>query len=395
MAGEGTVTGKSTVAEELEAARRELREGAVAAAVARLETLRARAPGDARVAAGLARAYLRQGRVDAALMVAQDAVRCAPASSVALVALGQSRKAAHDLEGAVEAFTRARAVDDTSFVCTQLGRVLLQLGHTEEALDTARAALRRHGRDLGLLELEGDTLQRLGRRDEAIAAYEAARALEPADPLAEKRLLEARLRELAPGEAIDEVARLLQVPSYAERAWLHAVHGRLLHEAGRHAEAAAAFTRALSANPEDAFARRSLGFAAWKAGDAEAAVQALRSLFLLDPGDRCVRATLLAAYARAGRDLEAIETVEEALRAHPEAKGLYGELRRLRRRGEAAAAVPGAAPDASSAPVRAAASRPRRPKRTREAEQLELGALPRGATPTRAAPAAPKGPRGR
>jgi tetratricopeptide (TPR) repeat protein len=361
--------GEGSVAEELEAARRELREGAVNAAAARLEALRGRAPEDARVAAGLARAYLRQGRVDAALTVAEDAVRRAPASGVALVALGQSRKAAHDLEGALEAFTRARAADDTPFVSTQLGRVLLALGRADAALEAARTALRRHGRELGLLELEGDALQRLDRREEAIASYEAARALKPADPMAERRLLEARLHELPAEEAIGEVTRLLEVPSYAERGWLHAVHGRLLHEAGRHAEAAAAFRRALAADPDDAFVRRLLGFAAWKAGEADAAIQALRPLFLADPGDRYVRATLLAAYARAGRAADATAAVEEALRAHPEAKGLYGELKRLRRQGEAAAA-----PEAAGGATPAAAPKPRgrKPKRAREAEQLEL-----------------------
>jgi tetratricopeptide (TPR) repeat protein len=359
-----TEAGAGSVAEELEAARRELREGSAAAAAARLEALRGRAPDDARVAAGLARAYLRQGRVDAALTVAQDAVRRAPASSLALVALGQARKAAHDHEGALEAFSRARAADDTPFVGTQLGRAFLALGRAEEALDAARTAIRRHGRDVPLLELEGDALERLGRHDEAVAAYTSARELRPDDPLAEKRLLEARLRELPVAEAEGEVARLLQVPSYAARGWLHAVHGRLLHEAGRHAEATAAFGRALAADPDDGFARRAFGFAAWKAGDAEAAIGALRPLFLADPGDLYVRRTLLAAYARAARLPEATATVEEALRAHPEAKVLYGELKRLRRRDEP--------PTAAEEP---AAPKPRR----REPEQLELGASPRGA----------------
>ena len=360
--------GERPLAEELEAARRELREGAVAAAAARLEALRGRAPGDARVAAGLARAYLRLGRVDAALAVAEEGVRRAPTSGVVLVALGQARKAAHDLEGAVEAFTRARAAEDNAFVSTQVGRALLALGRAEEALEAARTALRRHGRDLQLLQMEGDALQRLGRREEAIASYEAARALEPADPMAERRLLEARLRELPAEEAITEVARLLEVPSYAERGWLHAVHGRLLHEAGHHAEAAAAFRRALAADPDDAFVRRLLGFAAWKAGEADAAIQALRPLFLADPSDRYVRATLLAAYGHVGRADEATATVEEALHAHPEAKALYGELRRLRKPGEATAPAEAEEPPAPKA------------RRPRAAEQLELGMTP-GAKP--------------
>ncbi|HEY3354158.1 MAG TPA: tetratricopeptide repeat protein [Polyangia bacterium] len=335
--------GGPTLDEELEAARRALRAGDVATATARLEALRQQAPDHPRVAAGLVQAYLKRGRVDAALAVAADAAARTPSSYHALVALGQARKAARDLAGAREAFERARAAADNAFVSTQLGRVLLGLGEAQAALDVALTARRRLAAapregeakgDPALLTLEGDALARLGRHDEAARAYAAAQALAPDDPLAHKRLLEARLHDLPLDEAIAELEALARVPAYAGRAYLHELRGKRLYDAGRHAEAAAAYEAALALDPGSAFTREQLGFAANRAGDHERAVQALRPSFLATPGNKYVRSTLMAALRKLGRLDELRAVLDEAIAAHPQDFALKAERRRLGAEGE-------------------------------------------------------------
>jgi tetratricopeptide (TPR) repeat protein len=359
----------SSLDEELEAAREDLRRGELARATERLEALRARAPAHPRVGAGLAQAYLKRGRVDAALAVATDAATRAPTSYHALVALGQARRAAHDLPGAREAFERARAVADNAFVSTQLGRVLLALGEPAAALDVALTALRRLAAgepprdDPGLRGLEGDALTKLGRHEEATRAYTAAQALAPDDAFAHKRLLEARLRELPAGEALQELEALARVPAYAERAYVHELRGKRLRDAGRPAEAADAYARALALAPDSAFDREQLGFCASRAGDYERALQALRPSFLADPANQYVRSTVIGALRKLGRTDELRALLDEALAAHPSVWPLKAERKRLGDEGQ-----PEPAP------------RPRKPRKAREPaprreESLELPGL--------------------
>jgi len=349
------------VAAELESAARELKDGNVSGAVARLERLRERFPDHPRVGALLARAYLRQGQPEAARMIAEEVVRQAPRSASALVALGLARKACRDLAGALEAFARAQQEEPSPFVAAHLARLHLQRGEAAQSLAETRTALRRYGPSAPLLELEGDALMRLGRNDEALASYQAAMAQAPNDAALAQRVLRARLAACPPEEALSEIERLLTIPSYAGEAWLHAEHGRLLYEAGRYKEAQEALTRALDRAPELTGSRRLLGFAAWKAGDTERAIMALRPLFLADPTDRYVRSTLLAAYLRTDRPSEAESLLEEALKMHPEAKMLHGALAKLRRN-------QGESPQASQ--TSASSSR-----RRRKARQLELGSF--------------------
>jgi tetratricopeptide (TPR) repeat protein len=77
---------------------------------------------------------------------------------------------------------------------------------------------------------------------------------------------------------------------------------RALYDAGRYAEAAAAFETLAAASPRDAARQYDLGAASFKAGRLGRAIASFERAFALDPRDSDVRFNLAYALRRAGED---------------------------------------------------------------------------------------------
>jgi tetratricopeptide (TPR) repeat protein len=125
----------------------------------------------------------------------------------------------------------------------------LKLGDAQQALRWSRDAFARNPESGASKFVEGAALTRLDRHDEAFAAFTAAAALRPADPIV--RLNRARA-----------AARL-----------------------GREAEAEAIFTEAIRLAPDrpDAYEGRAL--ARWRQGDKTGAIEDLEAALLRAPDD--------------------------------------------------------------------------------------------------------------
>ena len=331
-------------------------EPAVAAQIAEMRTLGS--PGD------LGQVYLAYGFNDAAADALRAAAALAPGDPRWPYLLGAADQAAGRLEDAAAAFTRALEMSPGAAAgWVHLGEIRLLQGRPEEAEAALRKAAAVPATNAAARSLLGQAA--LARRDfrSAVEHLEAALAAVPAAnrlhyPLAlayrglgdraraEEHLARAGQVGLkAPDPLLDGVADL----RLGERVAL--MRGRVAAQAGRYADAAQEFRKALAARPESVEARVNLGSVLASAGDREGAAEQLREALRLDPSNVTAHfnlGSLLAgsAPAEARSHLEAVVAVRpedaEARRLLAQALRDGGHLpEALEQYGQAVALAPG------------------------------------------------------
>jgi tetratricopeptide (TPR) repeat protein len=308
-------------------------EPAVAAQIVEMRILGA--PGD------LGQVYLAYGFNDAAADRFRAAAALAPGDPRWPYLLGAADQAAGRLDDAAAAFTRALEMSPglspgTAAGWVHLGEIRLLQGRPEEAEAALRKAAAVPATNAAARSLLGQAA--LARRDfkAAVEHLEAALAAVPAAnrlhyPLAlayrglndraraEEHLARAGQVGLkAPDPLLDGVADL----RLGERVAL--MRGRVAAQAGRYADAAREFRKALATRPESVEARVNLGSVLASAGDHDGAAGQLRDALRLDPSNVTAHfnlGSLLAGSAPA----EARPHLEAVVAARPE----DAEARRL------------------------------------------------------------------
>ncbi len=190
------------------------------------------------------------------------------------------------------------------------------------------------------LRLWGDALVATGRAEEAVAMYRRALAIAPDNVYAHHNLATA----LASSGRIEEALRHYREAARHDprRAAAHANAGVLLAQLGRSADAAQAYRQALRVDPRHVPALHGLAFLL--AADPDPAARNAPEALLLArqacewsrDADGLSLAALAFALAAAGRDRDAVEAAERALRLLPPASPTAVRLRddllpRLRR----------------------------------------------------------------
>ncbi|MFC0204663.1 tetratricopeptide repeat protein [Novosphingobium soli] len=123
---------------------------------------------------------------------------------------------------------------------------------------------------------------------------------------------------------VDEARRALaRIPASDHSGAALAIRGHVMAAQGDWTGASAQYTAALQASPADPFIANALGYALLRAGQAQAAVEALRSAGDLAPDDAVLRNNLILALTVSGRLGEA-----EALLARVQDGGERSRLRR-------------------------------------------------------------------
>ncbi|HXO18689.1 MAG TPA: tetratricopeptide repeat protein, partial [Thermoanaerobaculia bacterium] len=260
------------------------------------------------------------GRLDEAAAAYERALALERGDVAALVHLGEIRRLQGRPEEAESALRRALAADPASPAARSLlGQVALDRRRYREAAELLKAALAQ-APDATRLHYSLALAYR-GLGDRARAAEHFARAgqvgLRPVDPLLDA------LAGLRAGERV------------------HVARGKTAYQAGRFAEAADEFRRALAARPESLDARIDLAAALVALGDPRTAESELREALRRDPGNPTAHFNLGALLAAAGPSDEAHEHLAAAAQALPEDAGAHRALaHELRESGrlEAAAA---------------------------------------------------------
>jgi protein O-mannosyl-transferase len=247
-------------------------------------------------------------------------------------------------------FRHALAVTGRNFVAhNNLGNVLLDQGHVDEAIAHYQRALEIQPRYADAGNNLGSALLEKGQVDEAIAWYQKALELQPDYALAHNNLGNALLRKGQVDEAIAQYCKTLALqPDYAS-AWnnlatalrkkgqldeaiihyrkaleLNPCHARghnnlgdVLLQMGRPDEAMAHFKMAVKIQPDFADARHNLGVTLMQRGRVDEAAVQFQKVVELKPGDAEARNNLGWCLMQTGRVDEGIAQFQKALEIQP------------------------------------------------------------------------------
>jgi tetratricopeptide (TPR) repeat protein len=218
-----------------------------------------------------------------------------------------------------------------------LGRVL----HAYEEYESAEVCYRRARglrAETATTYLHGLVLVQLGRQAEAVAAFEAARELDPGYWQTRFRLAESFLAIGRLGEARQLYDRL--AVEQPELALVHYGRGRLLAASREFGPAVTAYQRALAVSPYFGAAHYGLAMAYRETGQRELATEQLRQYqqyrlirpFLTDRIEQEVLALNrgAAAHLRKGVEYESAGRLEEAIIEHEKARTLNPRFEQVR-----------------------------------------------------------------
>ena len=198
------------------------------------------------------------------------------------------------------------------------------LGRERERDDRLSAALRRE---------EALLAEGRGEADRAAALWTELLEDPGEGAFARGRLLRLRTRDMPGDRAAEELLAAARVRSAndpeAGREILLAAADRRRAD-GDLLGAAEAYRRYLEERPGDPYVLRQLAFVLRRQGLVSEAQPLLETLLRAEPGDAYVRNALVADYMAAGEAEEGLSLLRAVLAEHPEAKGLYAAIRRLR-----------------------------------------------------------------
>jgi tetratricopeptide (TPR) repeat protein len=307
---------------------------------------RALRPHSALVHVSLSYVLLSAGRFDEAVACCEEAIRVEPTLAPAYNNLGYALSVKGQLDEAIRCYEEAIHLQpDLASAHNNLGNALKKKRKWKEAAAEYREAIRLKPGDTRAQHNLGDLLRDMGKREDALAHWEKVARLKPMDWSAQSNYGIALMDVGRLQEAIAAHEKAIELlPSFAEA---HSNRGAALRRQGRFKEAITAYHTAIELDPRFAGAHSNLawllatspdeklrgpkaavaaaqqaikfakphelatcwqrlGVSYYRAGDARAAVTALRkSVDLGDGGDSVDMFFLAMAYVKLGDRVEA------------------------------------------------------------------------------------------
>src|SRR2546428_2922080 len=209
-----------------------------------------------------------------------------------------------------------------------------------ECLEAVEDLLRVRPNEAAALEMKGDALSNLGRRPEALAAYEAAEAVDPSDENLRQKIEEVRVD--VPGllsraliasasgnyaQALSLFDEILEV----EPSNVNALIGKAVayRRRGKPQEALNCLDLVLGVQPGNASALLNRGNILLEQGEAEAALESVRPLTQPYPNHAEAWTAQGDVLLRIGRDDDAQRAFTEALTLSPGDEGIQRRLPEL------------------------------------------------------------------
>jgi len=209
-----------------------------------------------------------------------------------------------------------------------------------ECLEAVGELLRLRPNDPAALEMKGDALTNLGRRPEALAAYEEAAALDPKNGNLRQKIEEVRVD--VPGllsraliasasgnytQALSLFDDILEV----EPSNVNALIGKAVayRRSGKPQEAVNCLDLVLGVQPNNASALLNRGNILFAEGDLETALDAFDHLTQLYPNDEEAWAAQGDVLVKMGRDDDALRAYTEALKRSPGDEGIQRRILEL------------------------------------------------------------------
>jgi tetratricopeptide (TPR) repeat protein len=209
-----------------------------------------------------------------------------------------------------------------------------------ECLEAAGELLRVRPNEASAIELKGDALTNLGRRPEALAAYEEAASLDPQNENLRQKIEEARvdvpglLSRALIGSASGNYPQALSLFDdilEVEPSNVNALIGKAVayRRSGKPQEALNCLDLVLGVQANNAAAMLNRGAILQELGELDAAVDAYDRLTQLYPNDEEAWAAQGDVFVKMGRDDDALRAYMEALKLSPGDEGIQRHILEL------------------------------------------------------------------
>ena len=282
--------------------------------------------------ASLAQVYLMQERLLEARVLAESILAEDPQYPEALYVMGEIFFRQERMEEALQYYRQAALKDKRPYITLRVARTLRRMEQYEEALDTLDSLLLHQKDNRYFLKEKALVLNRMKHSEAALAVYEDLRRLDPDDSFVRKEIVRLRGEDRSRESTIEELEKVVRLPSQKDDAQMHGLLGQKLKEAGRLREAAAAFHEAGKMAPENSYFAKQEGFCYYGLGEYPEAAEYLSRAFQKDPYDYYVKGTLKKIYTSTGRTKDFIDLLEKTLKEHPENVKLMGTLHGMKKR---------------------------------------------------------------
>lgn len=283
---------------------------------------------------------------ESAYGVLQDALNLYPSNKFLLASevylLLRLRKVK---EARSKAEVRIVLLKDNPFFLRTYIEILAKDRDREEIINLSERLAIQSVRDEKLYAYLADTLKRIGERQRAIDLINSALSYMPGnreltsclDSLEEDSqgkpidYYRERFKDTPPEKAIKEIESILVLPEYKDDISLRLFIAELYKKVGDLNRAAQLYTDCLKIR-DSTHTRKMLGFLYYRMGDVDNAFFYFKDPFLENPLDHALYKTLSKIIEKRRDTKEAEALINEALARHPEARHLYGLLKKLRSR---------------------------------------------------------------
>jgi tetratricopeptide (TPR) repeat protein len=282
--------------------------------------------------ASLAQLYLKQKRFYEARILVESILSQKPEYPQALYVLGEIYLNEDKPDDALRSFHQAYQKDQSPYLAHSIVKTLRKTEQYDAALEMIDSTLITNRDNLRLLKEKALILNRLQRSDEALRTYEHIKELDPNDPYVSRAIYHLKSLNRPDHEVIQELKKVLSLPSRKDNAQLHELLAEKLKKAGRLKEAAAEYRKAYELAPDNIFFLKQEGFCQYKLKDYSKAIRLLSNAFRRDPTDFIVRRTLKTIYSQTNNMDGFIHLLEEALKEHPHNVKLMGTLKGLKKK---------------------------------------------------------------
>lgn len=292
-------------------------------------------------------ALVAAGTYEAALAAFEEALRLDSRHVLALQGKANCYAQLNRRPEALETYRRILATDPKNVEALRaVARLLAEERRWRECLEAVDNLLRVRPNEPAALEMKGDALTNLGRRPEALAAYEAATALDPSSGNIRQKIEEVRvdvpslLSRALIGSASGNYTQALNLFDdilEVEPSNVNALIGKAVayRRSGKPQEAVNCLDLVLGVQPGNASALLNRGNILLEEGDLEGALEAFDRLTQLYPNDEEAWAAEGDVLVKMGRDDDALRAYTEALKMNPGDEGIQRHILEL----EAARAV--------------------------------------------------------
>src|SRR5256712_4071775 len=285
-----------------------------------------------------AEALVATGTYEAALTGFEEALRLASGYVPAPRGKAMCEERLNQRSDAVETHRRILAKDRRNVDSLRaIARLQMADRRWRECLEGVEDLLRVRPNEAAALEMKGDALSNLGRRPEALAAYEAAEAVDPADENLRQKIEEVRVD--VPG--LLSRALIASASGHYAQAWglfdeilegepsnVNALIGKAVayRRRGKPQEALNCLDLVLGVQPGNSSALLNRGNILLEQGDAEAALASVRPLTQPYPNHAEAWTAQGDVLLRIGRDEDAQRAFTEALQLSPGDEGIQRRL---------------------------------------------------------------------